>query len=503
MKKINIFSLLLFFASSVLIYAQEYNTVPLDDPAYNLIELGVLRGAILPPPSAKPWSLQTVKEKLFEMQDNFKQALSEKEIEAVTLAIESLQRKEGWDTNKGRYRKESDKTAWEIGFGWESFFDLMAPLGHITSLNAAKIYTGGDLGNYFSWNLCTRPGFNYIERERFGFVAEAELNASLWESRLHLRIGRIRRDWGHGENGASLFLNSYARPFAALEGIISPLSWLDISIITGALEYFPKDSIWPDELFFDNMLNALRLEINPVKYIYFDLGAAVIPFKEIKMAFFADIELRLPRIFKLWGSFFIDSLNISMENPFSMNINSWAFQTGVKASIRWLPFASFSLRYTKIEPYCYSYFTNAGESLGYYMPPNSDELLIGLETGILPNLKTYIQYQMIRHGVDFGYGAVGGSSVNDKLTNFWSEKHFLKDGVYQWDNVFKIGLSFKPILKSISLSFFTEIGFAVTRFSINGTAGPGNEAEYEFFSDNVYPAGSKFIFTFGIKLFQN
>jgi hypothetical protein len=130
--------------------------------------------------------------------------------------------------------------------------------------------------------------------------------------------------------------------------------------------------------------------------------------------------------------------------------------------------------------------------LGYYLPPNSDELFLRFEARPLSGLKTFLQFQMIRHGADFGYGAVPGSSLRDILTDPNSQKYFLMDGVYRWENILSLGGSWGFKIGSVPVAFFMETGWVNTRFSINasawrsGISGIGFEAEYNWLNDSVY-----------------
>jgi hypothetical protein len=237
------------------------------------------------------------------------------------------------------------------------------------------------------------------------------------------------------------------------------------------------------------------------------------------LALFADLEFRLPGFFKVWGSLFVDEIrpDAGMSRFFHLDRNMYAYQGGIKANIKWLPFGAFTARYTKVEPYCYTHeytetpwnrvlidtaYLNNGESLGFYLPPNSDELLLRFESMFLPQAGAHLQYQMIRHGVDYGYGAVDGSSLRDKIIKGNNTaKYFLRDGVYQWDHVIKLGGSYSLTSQNIPLSFFAETGLVFTRFTINGDAGAGNEADYKTVDNAEYQAGTNFIFSLGLKVF--
>ena len=530
-------------ALSVNLAAQDYNSVPLGHAAYDIIEMGIMQGIILPPPSARPWSEEVVRDKLWEMINDPMRLLLTRETDTVSSVLESLERKEGLDLGGGRYRVEEGSYSFEAGIGWESVFSVGAPGGSVTSINTARLYAGGDIDTFASWNVTLLGEFLYIGRdgrEAFqlfphsfsrqwdggvlslsrggafsgwpddpslagGFCAE--LNGVFFDDRLQLRLGRVRRDWGPGVNGASLFINSHARPFAAIEGTYSPLPWLGVSFINGALERFSEDGQWPHGGPFANMISAAQVEFNPLLFIHFSVGGSALWFTQINAAFFSNLELRLPGLLKIWGSLFVDRLNSSFDNFGTANGNNYAWQAGLKTVVHWLPFSSFTLRYTKVEPYCYtggdlsSAYVSGGESLGYYIPPNSDELFVRMESRLLPEVQVHVQFQMIRHGADFGYMAVPGSSLGDILPGTGSAKYFLKDGVYRLDNVIKLGGSFNLKIGTVPLAIFAETGVVLTSFTINGEAGPGNEGQPERINDEVYSARNGFIFSIGFRLF--
>jgi hypothetical protein len=521
--------------------AQEYISVPLDNSVYDIIEMGVLLGIIKPPPSAKPWSVSVVKRKLWEMMDDPEDILTSQEAAMLDYAYESFENKEGFN----------------FLYTWESDFSVQAPDGSISSVNLATLSVRGDLAGFMSWDVTALGDFLYIERDRdqvgvpsmfpytvskmwdggvlslrnakdyyawpddpsFAGRLQGELSGVLFNEQLQFRLGRLRRDWGSGTSGSSLFMNAHASPFLAIEGVYSPLSWLDISFLTGVTEYYQNENQWPpqDDSFFINLLSAVQFEFNPLKFIYFSIGGSALWIHHVNLAAFANLEVRMPGILKLWGGIFIDNLDSSPDDPL-VNGNSLAYQAGLKTVVNWLPFGTFTFRYTKVEPYCYtdsydgyngrrlpsmSAFVSGGESLGYYMPPNSDEFLIRMEAMFLPDLKAHVQFQMLRHGVDYGdvERRIGGSSLTDRLTDARSPKRFLEDGVYQWNNVITLGASFKFKVWDIPLSVYAEIGYVSTSFTLDGIAGIGNAVDFSLFDDSVYRTGSAFIFSVGFRLF--
>jgi hypothetical protein len=507
-KQIRCFSLLLLILAARS-GAQEYNSVPLDHAAYDIIAMGIMQGIILAPPAAKPWPLSMVKEKLWEMIDDPAQILSSEESETVSHVLDSFERKTGLQLQDGRYRTENSDSTFEVGLGWESDFSIKNPGASFANINMLRLYSGGDMADCASWNISPQVYAGWPDDPVFSYGLEAELNGAFFNQHILLRLGRIPRGWGRDSGESSLFINAHARPFTALEGTILPLSWLNISFLGGALERFDENNQWPHDRPFTNMLSAAQVEFNPSMYIHLNIGGAAVLLKQPNTAFFTDLEFRVPGLFTLWGSLFIDRLNSSSGIFSPMNGNSYAYQAGIKTVIHWLPLAAFTLRYTRIEPYCYagewdSAFINGGESLGYYLPPNSDELLLRFEYMLFTIIKTYFQFQMIRHGVDYGYGAVGGSSLYDTLADNYSAKYFLRDGVYQWDNIIKLGGSCNLRAggaHGVPLSMYAEAGLMVTNFTINGNAGVGNEANNEPLSDSTYQPGAYFIFSIGFRLF--
>ena len=545
--------------------AQDFNSIQLEHTAYDIIEIGVIRGIIHPLPSVKPWPRHIVVQRLHEMMNDSMRRLSAGEIEIISAILDSFEHNSGLDLRNGRYKAEGTKAnnfIFETGINWNYGFssDILGLCNYkkeqeysnaaVASYNMAGFYAGGNLSSFCSWNFSAQGGLLFIGINENGVYhsfpyafgkqwdsgvlsLQYSRDYSAWPSspslaygldgeitiiadRFLFRAGRLRHEWGMQSSGSSLFINAQGRPFAAIESVASPLPWLNLNVLFGALEYYREKEQWPAPGPFSNYLSAVQAEINPLDFLYFCLGGTVLMKNTINSAFFSGLELRLPGLAKIWGSLFVNSLDFASESFYVMNTNQYAFQAGLKATVRWLPFASFSFRYTKIEPYCYtgdsdvyngeqipsSAFMSGGESLGYYLPPNSDEFLLRLESGFAAGAKTWLQYQMIRHGADYGYGAVPGSSLRDKLTAPDSFKYFLTDGVYRWDHLIKLGASLSLRNGIIPLAIFAEAGLAARRFTINGTAGIGNEAEYESLDDPVYRAANGLIFSIGFKLFS-
>jgi hypothetical protein len=393
----------------------------------------------------------------------------------------------------------------------------------------AAVFPPADLGGYHGWP----------DDFAFGYELISEMSTSLFDNRMMFRFGRMRRDWGPEGIGTSLYMNAQARPYMALEGTVIPVDWLSFSFLTGALEYQKGSNQWEDADPFQNLFSLALLEFDRGKNFHFDFGSATVWPKRFdlgylfpinsnffyqnnvgdfdNLALFADLEYRLPRIGKIWGSLYVDEINLKHRPFLEMARQMYAYQGGIKLNIPWLSFGAFTFRYTKVEPYCYTHeytetpwnrvptdtsYLNNGESLGFYLPPNSDEFLLRLESVFLREAKAHLQYQMIRHGVEYGYGRVPGSSLSDKIIkDDNASKYFLMDGVYQWDHVLKTGGNYRIKIRKIPLSVFAETGLVITRYTINGDAGIGTKGDYEALDNAVYRARTGFIFSLGVKLY--
>jgi len=386
-----------------------------------------------------------------------------------------------------------------------------------------------------------------------GYQMLPELSASLLDDHVFLRFARIDREWAGMTANGSLVLNQSAQPFLAFETVIQPFSWISFSALAGVLEY---DTQWGSgnkaELVetsqtFQNAFSIVMLEAAYKNYFNVTLGSSVVWSKRFELgylfplmenffyqnnigdfdnlALFLNLQGQYPGIGRFWFSFFLDEVNIAESNLFfELDRMMYAFQAGGSAYIPFLPFSSITLSYTKIEPYNYSHirghtpwhkykmetnYVNAGRPLGYYLPPNSDELLIRFETMPAMQLTLGFQYQMIRHGADYGDRAVDGSSL-------WSEmggnrggngdpelrKFFLKDGAYQWMHVFKLRGEYS--FKEFSLPFktFVEVGGVYSYFTdISGNPNSGKPSQYRIINTPEYPHVLRFIGMIGIQIF--
>jgi len=380
-----------------------------------------------------------------------------------------------------------------------------------------------------------------------GYSMLPELSGSLLNGHVFLRFARLDREWAGMASNSSLVLNQSAQPFLALETVIMPFSWISISSLTGVLEYnngFSFDNradLKKASQTFQNAFSIVMLEVSYKNYFNIGLGSSsvwpkrfelgyIFPFIDNflyqnnvgdfdNLALFLNIQGQYPGIGRLWFSLFLDEAD-PQNDFFEKDRMMYSFQFGGSFHIPWLPFASITLSYTKVEPYTYTHnriptpwygdllmetnYINFGKSLGHYIPPNSDEILVRFETIPFKKSVFSLQYQLIRHGADYGHRAVDGGSVWSELQTGNRDifrKYFLKDGAYQWMHIVRIRGEYNFTSFKLPVSAFAEIGAVYSYFTdIEGevNSSPGS---YKIIDTPQYPHTLRFIAILGIKLF--
>jgi hypothetical protein len=407
-------------------------------------------------------------------------------------------------------------------------------------------------GSVFYLDQLSADGFqSWPDQLAGGYALNSEIAASFMDERLFFRIGRLSREWGSMAGSGSLVLGGSARPFLAVEGRFQPANWFAASALTGQLEYFNSDGIKASSWTNQNAYSLGMLEFNLFKNrLRIEAGEAVVWPKRFEMGYplptvnsffyqnnvgdfdnlsmFMSVKGNLPGLGRAWFTFYDDESEIK-TGMWGLDRTMTAFQAGASVDIRFLPFTSAKLTYTKIEPYTYTHnrvyvpwssgagepmetaYVNNGVGLGYYLPPNSDEMLMRFDTvldvfGKATNV--HFQYQMIRHGADFGDSAVDGSSYQSELdpeerdTNPVLTKFFLHDGAYQWFHIFKAGGEY--VFNKLPLAVYAEAGVVFSYFTdIDGEPNSGEAYPYHTVLEGPYTQANKLILTLGLRLFPD
>lgn len=407
-----------------------------------------------------------------------------------------------------------------------------------------SIFKGDSLGSsgFFDWP----QGIS------FGYQLNGEAAVSFLDDAISVRAGRLIREWGAGTNGSSLVLNAAARPFFGVEANFEPFSWLRMATLTGVLEYYNAEGISVSSATFQNLFSISMAEANYKNYVHFSVGSSAIYPKRFELgyafpllsrffyqnnvgdfdnlAMFATLILQYPGIGKIWGSAYVDEIDLTSPELFNQDRNMFAVQVGASAAlpIPKLAFSNFTFQYTKLEPYVYTRqlvktpwyeawmeepYMNNGVSLGYYLPPNSDELKIRFDSSVMGRraVRFHLQYQMVRHGADYGSRAVDGSSLKSQLDTtgrndkegkpeLW--KHFLHDGAYQWQHIVKIGGDYSLEGFNIPVKLFCDLGLVYSYFTdIDGKPNSGQHLPIQRINTSEYPTQTRFIGTVGFKIY--
>lgn len=419
---------------------------------------------------------------------------------------------------------------------------------------------------YFSKNLNAAGLEGWATSFGLGFSIDGEIRGSLLNNHIILGAGRLDREIAAMDNGSSLVLNKQAYPFMAVDAQFKLFDCLKFYSLTGILEYPNQDYINDDELkkigkpegvddsyFYQNAFSLNMIELD-FKYLHFDFGSSVVWPKRFdigymfplanyveyqnhigdcdNLALFGDLKFTISGLGSIWGSFYLDEINGLNNNPFIKTRAMFAYQGGVKYILPKMPFASLSFRYTKIEPYCYTHhsinyapwydhyicenYTNNGESLGYYLPPNSDEFLLQFKIQPKMGINLGASYQLIRHGADYGSQQVPGSSIYSELSNQNRdelEKYFLHDGAYNWIHILSTGGKVSLNTK-LPLSFYGNLGLMFSYYTmidpdnydrdVNGNNGNCKDADFstpiDIANTDEYPNLFGAVLTIGVRI---
>ncbi|MCR4733984.1 MAG: hypothetical protein K5829_03130 [Treponema sp.] len=400
--------------------------------------------------------------------------------------------------------------------------------------------------------------------DALAFGMQGEIHGTFFDNLLDVGIGRINREWAAMDNGSSLVFNANAHPMFGIEYSVNLFEWISFSSMTGFLEFpnqkYILENAWyitdgqgnlvdtkTDSFFFHNLFAIGMLDLD-FKYLHWDFGSTVVMPNRFELgysfplldrvvyqnnvgdydnlALFTNLKLRYPGIGSVWGSFYLDEMNSLTAKIFEKTRCMFAYQAGSKVIIPFLPFTSLALRYTKVEPYCYTHqalsssisqpyfpnyisesYTNNGESIGYYLPPNADELFVRIETKPLSRATFALQYQFIRHGVDWGSGAsmYSGSSIYSELTTGELRdqltKYFLRDGVYEWMNIISFTASYDFEGNNIPLQIYGTVGYVHNWFTSIGDAEPSKTTAYLKYESDEYQENRGLVLSVGVKAF--
>lgn len=385
-----------------------------------------------------------------------------------------------WLSMKGEAGFTYDKIEEGLYLPYE--FTKECDTGHI-DFSASRWTSDPYMDKYDNGTDIIYPMFSYDIRE--------DIAAATDSGSVLVRFSRFRRDWGIGSG--SLSLSGTARPFVGFETQFRPSEYFAISGLVGSLtnwqEAADERSTDSDAISWQKMLGLQRLELFPTKWLTVSASSSMVGAKRFELGYMspllfyvmyqnqlADVDnlavqvdgsVQVPNIGKLYASFYADEMEITnLSELFTKARNMFALQGGAKIPLPGMPFSTLTLQYTKIEPFVYAHYptwypdyrlrvdtsyTQDGENLGYYLPPNSDEFLVKFEAMPAPEWRISAKYAFVRHGDNPEYD-VGDSVIFGDITKWlqytaallYMDKDFLHDGLYDYNHIVKFNVYWRP-----------------------------------------------------------
>ncbi|MGM0432668.1 MAG: hypothetical protein ACQEQU_08140 [Spirochaetota bacterium] len=391
---------------------QPYNTVPVGDPVYTVLENLAIRGIIDPLSGVKPYTRSFTADRLEQAIDS--QEISEREKEILSAYLSRFSAPAGNDFSTVAQRGSvltssaiSEEGVIEIGA--RSKLLLSSPIPSIESYdsrNDASVYVRGDIGEVSSFNVEAGARFDHLNplawmryhysttgegqylyntdgmydetqgvQEGFAanFLLAPEATLSLLDDRFQLRWGMFKRDWGTGYG--NLNISDNAREFDAIEGKIDFSDWLTYHFLTGTMTA-PKTADEHDK--YQNMLTTKRIEFNlPWDLNLFVFETVMWP-RRLELGYLnpfmittvyqntlGDYDDMYAGLGGDWsfGDLFTVYGNLSMDETQNLNPLEWfedprsifGMQAGIRGNIPGGAFTTAGLQYTRLEPFFYTH----------------------------------------------------------------------------------------------------------------------------------------------------
>lgn len=430
---------------------------------------------------------------------------------------------------------------------WEAVLDAWVH-GDFTSYFSYKLLMGAGLSDYafdaYAPYTFSQPydGFQFLLNPMGDFTAKSEaahigmkilpeLSFGFGEGMLNVNFSRVRRDWQLAEGVGGLLLAASARPFMAVDALFRPVDWLQLAFLTGVLEYNRADTDTIRPLDVQSSFTATKIQFSLGKYVDTSINAAVVFPKRFELGYFNPLMIPLfyqnmigdfdnmyfggTLVVKIpgWGRLYADVLLSEIR---SLDIvytpqNVYAWQAGAQGVVPVLPI-TITLQYTKIEPFMYTHYgtitpwtgstemnislVNHGEGVGSSLPPNSDELKLAARGMPFWFLECEASYRMVRHGI----GVPGSTYTPTDYGAMPDKKHFLHDGVYQWQHIFMLGASYNMAGLGAPVQLSCDFGVVYSYHTSVDNPGADRPSIVKI-NTSRYPTKVGVIGSIGVKLF--
>ena len=255
-------------------FASQYHTVPLGDSSYNIIRYAELRGIIPSQSDVKPYTLNTVRNLLAQIQNS--NQISEAERLEIGDILKAFDRTYGTDTDnsmsnflkKGNVGYSGSFGTLNIGIRVDSDSRVGIDSDKDKKLSSRNLATGfimGDIKDFLSYDFnasfvvdkLDSAAYNFNDYEfksdgqyflgalldvydlngeegfGVGLSYSSEITSSFLDDSLRILAGSYNRDWGPGIN--NLGLSGSAKKIDGIEIQYQPTSWFKFSSLVGSL----------------------------------------------------------------------------------------------------------------------------------------------------------------------------------------------------------------------------------------------------------------------------
>lgn len=333
-KRILFIYIILFTSLSA--YGQTHNSIDIDDPVYDLLEIAELKGLITRLSQVRPYTKSRINSLLMEIYTHRGQ-LTEREREVLNGAIErcapdnrEVSAHNIYNEGKIHINNEDDHL-FPMAFGAKIDLEQVGDIsgGTFSSTNSLELFVEGDVSHFLSYDLRVGGGLNSIDSDAyapytyskssdgylidisggldggglvdgdgdgatFSFLIEPEISMSFYEEKLQLGWARHRRDIGNGDG--NLTVSETARPYSAIDLKLRPSKWFNFYYSVGSLEdWFDgslnsadddgDDIIESDELISQNMFTTQLFEIMPTDWFYLSISNSAVWAERLELAY--------------------------------------------------------------------------------------------------------------------------------------------------------------------------------------------------------------------------
>jgi len=320
----------------------------------------------------------------------------------------------------------------KIGFSFDFRDNLETGRGPYGFGDRDKLYS--DNAGYISLNMQEVVYYDFTRA----------VIAASWKN-LHLQFGRNDFAWGPGHSG-HLMLSNNPPPFDYLALGYSRENLFRFTFIAGKINPYPEiysavdttEYGWTRRIRASKYISLHRLEIYPLKSVELGFAESVVygerPMEPAylnplnlyysaqhnlgdmdNVAWSGDCKFRFLPGLQLYGELFIDDMRTDELGSDYIG-NKFAYLTGVYITNP-LKLSDIDLwvEYAHLDPFVYTHFypintyKNWNSSLGYWLPPNSDALLIDIVWQPLYTVKTGVSAEIARHGENTAEINAGGN----------------------------------------------------------------------------------------------